>query len=42
MVYAEDKYKIKYCGEEVSITLVLALVIMPLAVIYTVAYIYNK
>ena len=41
-VRAGDKYKVKYCEREVSIALVSVLDIMPLAVIYAVAYIYNR
>ena len=41
-VRAGDKYKVRYCKKEVSITLVSVLDIMPLAIIYMVTYIYNK
>ena len=37
-----DRYKVKYCKGEVLIALVLVLNITPLAIIYTVIYIYGK
>ena len=37
-----DRYKVKHYKKEVLITLVLVLNIMPLAIIYTVTYIYGK
>ena len=37
-----DGCKVKYCKEEVLITLVLVLDIMPLAIIYIVACVYGK
>ena len=37
-----DGCKVRYCEGEVLITLVLVLDVMPLAVIYVVAYIYSK
>ena len=42
MVYVGDGYKIKCCEEEVLITLVLVLDVMPLTVIYAVVYVYSK
>ena len=42
MVYAGDRYKVKYYKKEVLIALVLVLDIIPLAVIYIVAYVYSK
>ena len=42
MVRAGDRYKIGRCEGEVSIALVSVLDIMPLAVIYTVIYVYGK
>ena len=41
-VHAGDRYKIRYYKDKVLITLVSVLDIMPLAIIYTVAYVYNK
>ena len=41
-VRAEDGYEVRRCKREVLITLVLVLNIMPLAVIYIVAYAYGK
>ena len=41
-VRAGDRYKVKYYKGEVLIALVSVLDIMPLAVIYIVAYIYGK
>jgi hypothetical protein len=37
-----DRYKVRRYGGEVLITLVLALAIKPLAIIYAVIYIYSK
>ena len=37
-----DRYKVKHYKGKVLITLVLVLNIMPLAVIYIVAYMYSK
>ena len=42
IVHAGDGYKVRYCKGEVLIALVLVLDIMPLAIIYMVAYIYGK
>jgi hypothetical protein len=42
IVRAEDRYKVRCYKGEVLITLVLVLDVMPLAVIYIVAYIYSK
>ena len=42
MVHVGDGCEIKYCEGEVSITLVLVLDVMPLAVIYVVTYVYSK
>ena len=42
IVRAGDKCKVRYYKGEVSITLVLVLDIMPLAIIYAVIYIYSK
>jgi hypothetical protein len=42
IVRAGDRCKVKYYKGEVSITLILVLDIMPLAIIYAVAYIYSK
>ena len=42
IVYIGDKYKVRHCKEEVLIALVLVLNIMPLAIIYTVMYVYSK
>ena len=41
-VHIGDKYKVRYYKEKISITLVSVLDIMPLAVIYIVAYIYSR
>ena len=41
-VRAGDGCKVRYCKGEVLITLVSVLDIMPLAIIYTVIYIYSK
>ena len=41
-VHAEDRCKVRRYKKEVLIALVLVLDIMPLAVIYAVAYIYSK
>ena len=41
-VRAGDGYKVRHCKREVSIALVLVLDIMPLAIIYAVAYMYSK
>ena len=41
-IRAGDRYKIGYCKGEVLITLVSVLDIMPLAVIYIVAYVYGR
>ena len=41
-VHTGDRCEVKYYRREVSITLVLVLDIMPLAVIYIVAYMYSK
>ena len=41
-VRAGDRYKVKYYKEEVLITLILVLDVMPLAIIYAVTYIYSK
>ena len=37
-----DRYEVKYCKGEVLIALISVLNLMPLAVIYIVAYIYSK
>ena len=42
MVYVGDRYEVKCYKGEVLIALVLVLDIMPLAIIYIVACIYNK
>ena len=42
MVRIGDKYKVRYYKEEVLITLVLVLDIMPLAIIYIVVCVYSK
>ena len=42
IVHAGDGYKVKHYKGEVSITLVLVLDVMPLAVIYAVTYVYSK
>ena len=42
IVRAGDRCEVKYYKKEVSIALVSVLDIMPLAVIYAVAYIYGK
>jgi len=42
MVRVGDGYKVRRCGGEVLITLVLVLAIMSLAVIRVVAYAYSK
>ena len=42
MVRVGDRYKVRHYKEEVSIALVLVLDVMPLAIIYAVAYIYSK
>ena len=42
IVRAGDGCKVRYCEGEVLITLVSVLNIMPLAVIYIVAYIYSR
>jgi len=42
MVRAGDRYKVRYCGEKVLITLVLVLAITLLAVIYAVIYAYSR
>ena len=42
MVYVGDRYKVRYYKGEVLITLVLVLNVMPLAIIYIIACIYNK
>ena len=42
MVYAGDGCEVKYYKGEVLIALVSVLDVMPLAVIYAVAYIYGK
>jgi len=42
MVRVGNKYKIRRCGGEVSIALVLVLAVTPLAIIYVVIYTYNK
>ena len=41
-VYIGDGYKVKYYKGEVSIALVSVLNIMPLAIIYMVAYAYSR
>ena len=41
-VRAGDRYKVRRCKREVLITLVSVLDIMPLAVIYAVAYTYSN
>ena len=41
-VYVGDRYKVKYYKGEVLIALVSVLDIIPLAIIYTVACVYNK
>ena len=41
-VYAGDGYKVRRYKREVLIALVLVLDIMPLAIIYAVAYTYSK
>jgi hypothetical protein len=42
IIYAGDRCKVRHYKREVSITLVLVLDIMPLAIIYAVIYAYNK
>ena len=42
MVRAGDGYKVRRCEGEVLITLVSVLDIIPLAIIYAVAYTYSK
>jgi len=42
MVYAGNRYKVRHCGGEILIALVLVLAVMPLAVIYMVTYTYSK
>jgi hypothetical protein len=42
IVHVGDRCKVRGCKGEVSIALVSVLDIMPLAVIYTVACVYNK
>jgi len=42
MVRVGDRYKVRRYREEVLITLVSVLAIMPLAIIRIVIYIYNK
>ena len=42
MVRVGDRYRVRYYKREVSITLVSVLDIMPLAVIYIIAYIYSR
>jgi hypothetical protein len=42
MVRAGDGYKVRRCGGEVSIALVLVLAITSLAIIYAVVYTYSK
>ena len=42
MVHVGDRYKVKCYKREILITLVLVLDIMPLAIIYMVAYAYSK
>ena len=42
MVRAGDRYKVGRCKGEVLIALVSVLDITPLAIIYTVVYIYSK
>ena len=42
IVRAGDRCEVRYCKREVLITLVLVLDIMPLAIIYIVAYMYSK
>ena len=41
-VYAGDRYKVKHYKREVLIALVLVLNVMPLAIIYSVTYMYSK
>jgi hypothetical protein len=42
MVHAEDRYEVRCCKKEVSITLVSVLDIIPLTIIYVVACVYSK
>ena len=42
MVRVGDRYKVKCCKGEVLITLVSILDVIPLAIIYTVIYVYGK
>ena len=42
MVRVGDRYRVRYYKREVLITLVLVLDVMPLAIIYIVACVYNK
>ena len=42
MVRAGDRYKVRRCKGEVLIALVSVLDIIPLAIIYAVAYTYSK
>ena len=41
-VRAGDGCEVRHCKEEVLITLVLVLDVMPLAIIHAVAYVYGK
>ena len=42
IVRAGDRYKVKHYKEEVSITLVSVLDVMPLVIIYAITYAYGK
>ena len=42
IVHIRDRYKVRRYREEVLITLVLVLAVMPLTVIYIVVYIYSR
>jgi hypothetical protein len=42
IVHAGDRFKVRHYKGEVLITLVLVLDVIPLAIIYVVAYIYGK
>jgi hypothetical protein len=42
IIHAGDRYKVKYYKGEVLIALISVLDIMPLAIIYAVAYIYGR
>ena len=42
IVRVGDRYKVKYCEKEVSIALVSVLDVMPLIIIYMVAYVYSR